>query len=43
MSESHPDKLAAKGMPPEMRAMAEERAREINVAYDLIRQARQFR
>jgi DnaJ-domain-containing protein 1 len=33
----------AKGLPEGMRAMAEERAREINVAYDLIRQARQFR
>jgi DnaJ like chaperone protein len=42
MSENHPDKLAAKGLPPSMRQLAEERAREINVAYDLIRKARQF-
>jgi DnaJ like chaperone protein len=43
MSENHPDKLMAKGLPEGMRELAEERAREINVAYDLIRQARQFR
>jgi DnaJ like chaperone protein len=42
MSENHPDKLAAKGLPEGLRQLAEERAREINVAYDLIRKARQF-
>jgi DnaJ like chaperone protein len=42
MSENHPDKLAAKGLPAGMRQLAEERAREINVAYDLIRRARGF-
>jgi DnaJ like chaperone protein len=42
MSENHPDKLAAKGLPAGMRQLAEERAREINVAYDLIRKARGF-
>ena len=42
MSENHPDRLAAKGMPESMRAIAEERAREINVAYDLIKRARAF-
>ena len=42
MSENHPDKLMAKGLPDSMRQLAEERAREINVAYDLIRKARQF-
>src|SRR5688572_1789326 len=42
MSENHPDKLAAKGLPESMRQLAEERARELNVAYDLIRKARQF-
>lgn len=42
MSENHPDKIAAKGLPESMRAVAEERAREINVAYDLIKTARQF-
>jgi DnaJ like chaperone protein len=43
MSENHPDKLMAKGLPEGMRQLAEERAREINAAYDLIRKARQFR
>lgn len=42
MSENHPDKLAAKGLPEAMRQIAEERAREINVAYDLIRKERGF-
>ncbi len=43
MSENHPDKLVSKGLPEGMRQLAEERAREINAAYDLIRTARQFR
>jgi len=42
MSENHPDKLTSKGLPESMRQFAEERAREINVAYDLIKKARQF-
>lgn len=42
MRENHPDKLAAKGLPESMRKIAEERAREINAAYDIIKQARQF-
>jgi DnaJ like chaperone protein len=42
MRENHPDKLAAKGLPAGMRALAEQRAREINVAYDLIKKARGF-
>lgn len=42
MSENHPDRIAAKGLPESMRSIAEERAREINVAYDLIKNARQF-
>jgi DnaJ like chaperone protein len=42
MSENHPDKLAAKGLPQSMREIAEERSREINVAYDLIKASRRF-
>lgn len=42
MSRNHPDKLAARGLPESMRKVAEERSREINTAYDLIKQARQF-
>ena len=38
--ENHPDKLASKGMPASMRAVAEARAREINAAYDLIKKTR---
>jgi DnaJ like chaperone protein len=40
VSENHPDKLAAKGLPESMRQVAEERTREINVAYDLIKESR---
>jgi DnaJ like chaperone protein len=40
ISQNHPDKLAAKGLPESMRAVAEERSREINAAYDLIKSAR---
>ena len=42
ISENHPDKLAARGLPESMRPVAEERSREINTAYDLIKNARQF-
>lgn len=41
MSQNHPDKLAARGLPESMREVAEERSREINTAYDLIKDARQ--
>jgi len=40
MSRNHPDKLAARGLPESMRDIAEERSREINTAYDLIKAAR---
>lgn len=40
MNRNHPDKLAAKGLPESMRALAEERTREINTAYQLIKEAR---
>lgn len=43
VSENHPDKLAAKGLPESMRQVAEERTREINVAYELIKESRGFR
>jgi DnaJ like chaperone protein len=38
--ENHPDKLAAKGLPENMRQLAEQRARDINAAYDVIKKAR---
>ena len=40
ISENHPNKLASRGLPEPMRAVAEERSREINLAYDLIKSAR---
>jgi DnaJ like chaperone protein len=40
MNQNHPDKLAGKGLPESMREIAEERTREINTAYELIKQAR---
>lgn len=42
ISKNHPDKLASRGLPESMRAVAEERSREINTAYDLIKSARGF-
>lgn len=40
VSKNHPDKLAARGLPDSMRPVAEERTREINAAYDVIKEAR---
>ena len=43
MSEHHPDKLVAKGLPPEMMEMAKQKAQEIQAAYDLIRREKGFK
>ena len=43
MSQHHPDKLAAKGLPLEMMNMAKEKAQEIQQAWELIKQARGMR
>ncbi|GAC1631479.1 MAG: co-chaperone DjlA [Nevskia sp.] len=40
MSQNHPDKLAAKGLPESMRALAEQKTREITGAYERIENAR---
>ena len=40
ISQNHPDKLAARGLPESMRPVAEERSRELNSAYDMIKRAR---
>jgi DnaJ like chaperone protein len=40
--ENHPDKLASKGLPEGVRALAEERIRDINAAYGLLKKARNF-
>jgi DnaJ like chaperone protein len=42
ISQNHPDKLAGKGLPESMRQMAEERTREINTAYEMIKESRGF-
>lgn len=43
MSEHHPDKLAAKGLPPEMMELAKQKAQELQAAYDLIRKEKGFK
>lgn len=40
MSQYHPDKLMGQGMPADMIAMATEQAKEIQVAYDMIKKNR---
>ena len=40
MSQHHPDKLVAKGLPAEMMKLAKEKTQDIQTAYDKIRQAR---
>ena len=43
MGEHHPDKLVAKGLPPEMMEMAKQKAQEIQGAYDLIKREKGFK
>ncbi len=43
MSENHPDKLMAKGVPDEMLKMATERSQEISTAYEVIKDSRGMR
>lgn len=43
MSQHHPDKLLARGLPESMRGEAEVRTREIRAAYDEVKKARGFR
>jgi DnaJ like chaperone protein len=40
MSQHHPDKLVAKGLPPEMMKLAKEKTQDIQTAYDKVRQIR---
>lgn len=42
VSQYHPDKLVSRGLPEEMMEMAKTRVRDINTAYDRIKQARGF-
>ncbi|PSU67561.1 co-chaperone DjlA [Photobacterium phosphoreum] len=43
MNEHHPDKLAAKGLPPEMMEIAKQKTQELQAAYDLIRKEKGFK
>ncbi|WP_318499701.1 co-chaperone DjlA [Photobacterium leiognathi] len=43
MNEHHPDKLAAKGLPPEMMEIAKQKTQELQAAYDLIRKGKGFK
>lgn len=43
MNEHHPDKLMAKGLPPEMMTVAKEKSQEIQKAYDLIKEEKGFK
>lgn len=43
MNEHHPDKLMAKGLPPEMMNVAKEKSQEIQQAYDLIKKEKGFK
>ncbi len=43
INQHHPDKLAAKGLPPEMMKMAEDKSHEIRTAYERIREHRGFK
>jgi DnaJ like chaperone protein len=40
MSQYHPDKLIGQGLPEDMIAVATEKAKEIQIAYDLIKERR---
>lgn len=42
MSQHHPDKLVAKGLPEEMVKVATQRTQEIKAAYERVREARGF-
>lgn len=43
MSQNHPDKLVAKGLPESMMKLAEEKTRQIRAAYEVLREARGLR
>ena len=43
VSQYHPDKLVSRGLPEEMMEMAKVRVREINTAYDQVKQSRGFK
>lgn len=42
MSKNHPDKLVAKGLPPEMMEVAKQKTQDIQSAYEIIKKERKF-
>lgn len=42
MSQNHPDKLVAKGLPPELMEAAKQKTQDIQAAYELIKKSRAF-
>lgn len=42
MAQHHPDKLIAKGLPPEMMEVAKQKTQDIQAAYEIIKQARKL-
>ncbi len=42
MSKNHPDKLVAKGLPPEMMEVAKQKTQDIQSAYEIIKKERRF-
>lgn len=43
MSQHHPDKLVAKGLPEEMMELAKEKTQEIRAAYDVVKKSRKMK
>jgi len=43
MSQHHPDKLVAKGLPEEMMQVAKEKSQEIQAAWEVVRKERGIR
>ena len=42
MAQNHPDKLVAKGLPPEMMEVAKQKTQDIQSAYEIVKKARNF-
>jgi DnaJ like chaperone protein len=40
MAQHHPDKLVAKGLPPEMMDIAKQKTQDIQAAYEMITKAK---
>lgn len=42
MAQNHPDKLVAKGLPPEMMEVAKQKTQDIQAAYEIVKKARKL-